>query len=194
MSDIRVKSKNEWKDALGTRDGRVLIAGKLITSSVKKNLEANGSAHAAGDVLSETDTASAGTAWHFKNVVPYEGGSGYIVKARAETQVESQTYRIALQLYTRNPSGAELDDNAAAASPTPADAPYFLDEILLPDLHSRGDNSYSVATPSTSGNLPLSFTCEGQSRDLWVVAIAVTATTHTATEYLKLELSIAPCE
>lgn len=168
---------------------KALYIPSLKKVRVVKYLEANGSAHAAGDVLSENDSAGLGTAWVFKNVVRRNGGSGAIVKAQAETEVESQTHRIAMQVYTKKPT-CELDDNAAAVSPTPADAPYFEDEIVIPALSSRGDNSYAVATPSTSGNLPLYFTCEPDSKDLHIVAIAIDATTHTATEYLALTLEI----
>ena len=74
-----------------------------------------------------------------------------------------------------------VDDNAPAASPTPEDAPFFEDEVLLPPLGDRGDNSYASATPSTVGSLPLPFVCEPGIRDLWLIIITADATTHTAT-------------
>lgn len=174
-------------------DGRVVIAPRSISGAkkirVRKYIEANSSAHSAGDVLSESDTDGAGTCWRFRDAARIKGGSGWIVQAEANTEVESQTHRIALQVYTKTPT-CELDDNAAAASPNTTDSPYFVDEIALPALHSRGDNSYTVSTPSTYGNLPLKFVCEYDDRDLYVVAIALDATTHTAGEWLDLTLYI----
>ena len=174
-------------------EGRLVIAPESSITvkkfRVRKQLEANGSAHAAGDVLSESDTDGAGTAWTFRDVVRVPGGAGRIVQATADTQVESQSYPIALQVYTKYPT-SELDDNAAAASPNAADGPFLVDEVALPALHSRGDNSYAVSTPSTTGNLPLLFICEPGKRELYVIAIAVEATTQTAGEWLDITLYI----
>ncbi|KKM80020.1 hypothetical protein LCGC14_1344130, partial [marine sediment metagenome] len=173
-------------------EGQIVLARPLVNIKkirVRTAIEANGNAHAAGDILSNSDTDTAGLPWIFRDAARIAGGSGHIVQAAADTQVESQTYSIALQVYTKYPT-CELDDNAAAASPNPADGPYFVDEIVIPQMSSRGDNSYAVATPSTAGNLPLAFVCENGSRDLYVVAIAVDSTSHTATEWLDLTLYI----
>jgi len=174
-------------------EGRLVIAPESSVTikkiRVRKQIEANGSAHSAGDILSENDTNGAGTAWTFHDAVRIPGGAGRIHQATADTQVESQTHRIALQVYTKYPT-CELDDNAAAASPNPTDGPYLVDEVALPALLSRGGNSYTVATPSTVGNLPLLFVCEPGKRELYIVAIALDATTHTATEWLDLTLYI----
>ena len=164
---------------------------RLTRIRVAKDLAANANAHAAGDVLSETDTAGAGTPWVFKNAAKVSGGSGYIVQADVNIEPELQTHRIALQVYTKYPT-CELDDNAAVNSPNPVDASSFVGEILLPALGSRGANSFAVATPSTTGNLPLAFKCATGSRDLYIVAIAVDATTHTATEEMAVTLLIEP--
>ncbi len=167
-----------------------LFPPTIVNRTVTKHIEANGSAHSAGDVLSETDTAGLGTPWVIKNAARENGGSGRIHKAQLETEVESQTFRVAMQVYTAYPDGAELDDNAAASSPNPTNHQFFEDEIEMPALHSRGDDSYAVATPSTVGNLPLDFTCEPDSRDLHLILIAVDATTFTAGERLTAKFKI----
>lgn len=172
--------------------GQIVLALPLVNIKkirVRTAIEADGSAHSAGDILSNSDTNGAGLPWIFKDAARVAGGGGRIVQAAVDTQVESQTHRIALQVYTKYPT-CELDDNAGAASPNPADGPYFVDEIAIPALVSRGLNSYAVATPSTVGNLPLTFVCEAGSKDLYVIAIALDATTHTATEWLDVTLYI----
>ena len=173
--------------------GRLVIAPESSVTikkiRVRKQIEANSNAHSAGDILSESDTNGAGTAWTFPNAARIPGGAGRIMKATADTQVEGQTHRIALHVYTQYPT-SELDDNAAAASPNPADGPFFVDEIALPALHSRGDNSYAVTTPSTTGNAPLIFVCEPGKRELYLIVITQDATTHTATEWLDITLYI----
>ena len=193
------KLKGLMRDGKSFRYVQVDAGGRLVIAPessvtvkkirVRKQLEANGSAHAAGDVLSESDTDGAGTAWTFHDVVRVPGGSGRIVQVTADTQVESQTYRIACQVYTKYPT-SELDDNAAAASPNAADGPFFAGEVALPALHSRGDNSYAEATPSTTGSLPLMFVCEPGKRELDLIVITQDATTHTATEWLDITLYI----
>ena len=173
-------------------EGQIVLARPLVNIKkirVRTAIEANGNAHAAGDIMSNNDTDGAGLPWIFRDAARIAGGSGRIIQAAADTQVESQEHRIALQVYTKYPT-CELDDNAAAASPNPADGPYFVDEIALPALNDRGLNSYAVATPSTVGNLPLTFVCEKGSKDLYVVAITLANTTHTATEWLDLTLYI----
>ncbi|KKK60337.1 hypothetical protein LCGC14_3025380, partial [marine sediment metagenome] len=85
-----------------------LFPPTIVTRTVIKNLEANGSAHAAGDILSETDSAGLGTPWVIKNAARKKGGSGIIHKAQLITEVESQTFRVAMQVYTRYPLGTEL--------------------------------------------------------------------------------------
>lgn len=173
-------------------EGQIVLAQPLVNVKkirVRTAIEANGSAHSAGDIMSNSDTDTAGLPWIFRDAARIAGGSGRIIQATANTQVESQTHRIALQVYTKYPT-CELDDNAAAASPNPTDSPYFVDEIAIPALSSRGDNSYAVATTSTAGNLPLTFVCEAGSKDLYIVAIAIDATTHTATEWLDITLYV----
>lgn len=173
-------------------EGRVVLALPLVNIKkirVRTAIEANGSAHSAGDIMADTDTTGAGKPWIFLDAARISGGGGRIVQAAVDTQVELQTHRIALQVYTKYPT-CELDDNAGAASPNPADGPYFVDEIALPALSDRGLNSYAVATPSTVGNIPLTFVCEDGSRDLYIIAIALDATTHTATEWLDITLYI----
>lgn len=193
------KMKGVMADGKSYRYLQVDAEGRLVISPessvtvkkirVRKQLAAGSSNHDAGDVMSESATDGVGTAWTFRDAARIPGGSGRIIQATADTQVEGQTHKIALQVYTKYPT-CELDDDSSAASPNPTDAPYFVDEILLPALHSRGDNSYTTATPSTAGNLPLTFVCEPGKRQLDLVVIAVEATTHTAGEWLDITLYI----
>ncbi len=154
----------------------------IVTIEVSKQLIANGSAHAAGDYLNDTTAKS----WVLKNIAREKGGSVYITKFQVHTEVESQTFRTAWQVYTREPLTA-LTDNGAAASPAPAEEAFFEDEIVVPALLSRGDGSYAVATPGI-GNLPFLVTCDKGSRDLHLGAITLDATTFTAGERMTIKV------
>ena len=162
-----------------------VMSPTIVNITISKNLIATGSAHAAGDVLNDSLAGQ----WIIRNAARIKGGSGYITKVQAHTEVESQTFRIAVQVFVA-PVTSVLTDNSAAASPNPADEPFFEDEAELPALHGRGDGSFTVATPSTVGNLPLAFTCEPESRALYLNVIAVDATTFTAGERLTLKFKI----
>ena len=173
-----------WKELLRLIRER-LFPASIVSIKIHKNLVASGSAHSAGDILNDSLSHS----WVIPNAAGEPGGSGYITKVQAHTQVESQTFRIASQVYTREPT-ATMVDNAGAANPNEADEEFFEDEIALPALLSRGDASYTVATPSTVGGLPFAFTCEPGSRDLYLNVIAVSATTFTAGERLDFKFKI----
>ena len=162
-----------------------LLPPTMVSRSITKNIVASGSAHDAGDVLNDV----AGGQWLIKNAVSENGGSGYITKAQVHTEVEAQSERIAIQVFTK-PVTSTMADDAAAVSPNPTDEPYFEDEIAMPALSARGDGSYSVATPSTVGNIPIAFTCEPNSRDLFLKPITVDATTHTAGERMTIKIKI----
>ncbi len=160
-----------------------LFPPSVVSVSVTKAIVAGGSTHEAGDYLNGTDVL----AWKFSNMAKENGGSVELVNAKIHTEVEAQSHRIALQVFTLEPT-ATLTDDAAAASPNVVDEKFFEDEILLPALSARGDGSYAVATPSTVGNLPLIVTCEPDSRDIFLVPITLDATTHTAGEDMTVTL------
>ncbi|GAH11240.1 unnamed protein product [marine sediment metagenome] len=163
------------------RDRLLLPTFNIV--SVWKALVSTGD-ETAGDTLND----AGGLSWVFHNMARKKGGSGYIVKAQVNTEVESVTPRIALQVYTKAPT-CQMADSTAAVSPTPADTPYFVGEIEIPAMHGRGDNSFAVATPSTVGNLPMAFTCQPNSTALYIVPITVDAITYDALGRLDIELT-----
>ena len=109
-----------------------------------------GGANAADDVVSEH--GSSGTDWDFDF-----GGTGYITKAIITSATNAITPRAELQLYTTPPT-CNLNDNGASTGPVAADVPFLVGTIDFPALHDSGtSHSFAVATPSTTGNLPLMF-------------------------------------
>ena len=159
---------------------------RLVEKELMVELPA-ASAYVAGDVIASTATNTEGRAWLFKNMARVKGGGFYIVKAVLNSETESIVPRIALHLYSKEPVG-ERDDNAAAVSPQPTDYGNFKGEIVVNAMTSRGDNSYSLATPGTAGNLPYPFVCEPESRDLYVEVIAIDGFTQTATDTLRIQI------
>ena len=124
----------------------------LKTVVVSKTLECEGG-YSDEDVMSESDTGSAGTDWDFDF-----GGVGKITKAIAHHATTGMTFGMTLFLFTTPPT-SELDDNAANTAPAAADVGNFVGTIVFPAMQDLGSGpSYSIVTPSlTTGNLPLEF-------------------------------------
>ena len=67
------------------------------------------------------------------------------------------TERFVLYLFSQPPT-SETDNNVANTSPLTADALFFLGTIEFPAMsYIQTGDAISVATPSTTGNLPLVF-------------------------------------
>ena len=130
---------------------------------------ASAGAEGAEDVVSEHITA--GTDWDFDF-----GGTGYITRA-VITSVTAMTPRMALYLFT-NPPTCNLLDNVANTAPIAADIQHFVGSIEFPAMIDYGTGaSYAVATPSTTGNLPLMF----NAPKLYGVLVTKDAVTFGAT-------------
>lgn len=96
-------------------------------------------------------STSAGVDWDFAF-----GGTGYITKAWIANSADI-TPRLRLYLFSRPPTGA-LNDELANTNPVTADLPYFLGCIDFPAMQQQGTgDAFALATPSTTGNLPLEF-------------------------------------
>ena len=145
-------------------------------SQATKLLAAAGD-YAAEDVMSES--ASAGTVWEFPDLVSDKGGHGYITKAMAFLSTTALTPRIALYLFDEAPTSA-LNDNVANTAVLIADRLHYQGRILLPAMGDLGGESEAIATPSTSGNLPLEFKCGPDSRSLFGIAVTRDAITGEA--------------
>lgn len=125
--------------------------------------------YAAEDVLCENVTT--GVAWTFAEIALVNGGGGYIVKAHALWETTALTPRLTLYLFNAAPT-TELDDNKANAAPAYADLSQYVGKIDFPAMEDLGGMSEAIATPSTTGNLPLAFECASAADDL--IGILVT--------------------
>ncbi len=166
------------------------IEGKrLVTVSVTKALTA-ASAYDAADVLSESATASTGTAWTFSAVGKVNNGTGYIVKAHAISETTALTPRLTLYLFNATPT-SELDDHAANTALLHADLANYVGKIDFPAMEEVGAaDSEAMATPSTYGNLPLAFQCATAADDLYGILVTRDAFTQTAGADMTISLTV----
>ncbi len=161
---------------------------RLVNFPVTKALAAAAIYHAE-DVLSESATNGAGTAWTFSDVVDVNGGSGYIIKAQVISETTNVTPRLTLFLFSATPT-SELDDHAANTALLHADLANYVGRIDFPAMEDLGGDSMAVCTPSTTGNLPLAFKCAATANDLFGILVTRDAFTQTATDDCTVILQV----
>jgi hypothetical protein len=179
LSYASLKRCNNMVDEIfdGGRPIRVYV-GTLKIVSVTKAVVAAGD-YAAEDVLSESATNGAGTAWTFTEIARGNSGTGYITRAQVICETTGQTPRLTMYLFKALPT-SELDDNAANTALLHADLANYVGKIDFPALEDLGGDSEAVATPSTTGNLPLAFKCADTADDLYGILVTRDAITGEA--------------
>jgi len=126
-------------------------------------------AYAANDMLLDSTATGAAIAIQ---VGDHDGDSGYISQANLFLGGSAMTARITGFLFSVSPAGGTLMDNAANLHPVTADitSRNFIGQIDWVALSNQGSgDSHAIATVSTSGNLPLLYTCGSGTRNIYMV-------------------------
>jgi hypothetical protein len=196
MSDTRFKSINgKWVDAACDDKGRLLVNSlsnlKMVTAS--KTIPAAGN-YTANDVVSEN--ATIGTAWRFVDVSKRDGRGFRIINAHMTWSksggITAIIPRTTLFLFKQLPT-SELRDNEANTAPIYADilSASYIKAIDFPALRSLGGSPSTLATPSTSGNLPLDIILPAGMTDIYGILVITDAETNeTASTLVTIELLI----
>jgi hypothetical protein len=109
---------------------RVIVDNSRYSESTGSFIAEAAGDYADNDVVSDSDTPSAGTAIEFANAVRQAGGAAKIVDARLTfTAAGAIGATSELELFSQAPTATELDDNAAAGSVGAADLPFYLGSI-----------------------------------------------------------------
>lgn len=155
--------------------------------TVEKTRPADTTAYSAEDVVSESDTNGEGTAWAFS--IPFgKRSAGYITKAIIQTKKASVTASFTLFLFNVTPT-SELDDNAANTAPDYEDLAGYQGRIDFPGMEDLGgDSSWSQATPSTAGQLPLMFQCAAADDRLFGILVTRDAFTPSSDQEFAIKL------
>ncbi len=165
------------------------VSGVLKTVSVTKVCEAEG-AYSAADVISETDTGGAGTAWTFAAIARENGASGYITGARVISETTALTPRLVLYLYTATPT-CELDDNAPNTANIWADRANVVGQIDFPAMSENGPAaSATQASVSTAGGVPIPFTCAAGADDLIGVLATLDGFDQVDDKSIRVDLTV----
>lgn len=165
------------------------IEGKrLVTVSVTKEIQDSASAaYGAEDVVSEA--SSSGTAWTFSAIAKVNNGTGYIVKAQVISETTALTPRMTLYLFNATPT-SELDDLASNTALLHADLAKYQGKIDFPAMEDVGGDSEAIATPSTTGNLPLAFQCATAADDLIGILVTRDIFTQGAAKDITVVLTV----
>jgi len=169
----------------------LIVPSIVRTAKDERSLTAAGD-YAAEDVLSNSATAGVATAWEFSGLVRKPGGKCLLIGAKAMLQTTNLTPRLSLYLFSAKPT-SELRDNVANTAVLYADRRFYLGQIDLPALEDLGGMSVAIASPSTTGNLPIAFTCEpGDSKIYAIVVTRDAITAEVAGDTLAIELQGEP--
>jgi hypothetical protein len=143
--------------------------------------------YTANDIIS--NSTGAGTTIAFAAIARENGGSGYITKANIVLGTSNITPRLTMYLFNALPVGGTLNDNSPNLHILGTDTAKYQGRIDWLALDTVGSGlSQSVATPSTYGNVPLSFGCASGADDLF--GVLVTRDTVTAGTNVTISIDL----
>lgn len=166
---------------------RGLYVPNLVLVPAEKIVVCSG-AYEAEDVVSESTTA--GTAWRFSGCARKPGGGGYIMGALVVAQTTNIAGWFSMFMHTKTPTCA-LNDDAANTAPIAANKEIYLGRINFDACSDLGSGAPdAIATPSTSGGLPIPFVCQPNSTDLYGVMVIRNAVDLADNTWLRVTLAI----
>lgn len=142
---------------------------KLVEVVDRKTVLASG-AYTAEDVVSESTSAPLALPWVFKDCAKAVGGGGRIIDALILAETTNIASQFSLFLHKDVPT-CNLFDAAINTAFIIGDIDIAVGRIHFPAADDVGGMSETVATPSTVGNLPKTFVCKHDSRDLYGVLV-----------------------
>jgi len=167
----------------------------LLEVRVSKAIDASIGAYAAGDMVNDDNCCTTATPWLLTNAANAAGGYGAIWGGRLFNETENQAVVYRIILFNATPTTAVFTDNWPNVHPVPADRAKYIDEITLPSSVARGAAiaTYTSASPSTTGGLPLYYKCAAGSTTLSFILVTNTIYTQTATDDIELQFLIEHC-
>jgi len=192
---------NTSKDGTGTAlipivdsDGHLQVDALSGAIEVRVVQAADGGlgAYAAGDVISADDCCTTlAIPWLFTGMAKAAGGYGVIVGATLLNETENQAVQYVLKLFNTTPTG-EKRDNYPDTNPLAADISKWIGNIAFPSTVAGGATmaTFTQASPSTVGNLPLSYKCAAASTTISGVLVTKTAYTQDAGDDIEIALQV----
>lgn len=142
------------------------MGGNLVrVTAAEMTRPANTTAYAAGDVVSNSESAT--TPLAFTNIARINGGSGYIVRASVTTDKKQITPRVRVHLF--NAADATVSVDNTAYRELYADIGKRVGYFDLPAMTTAPDATNSDMSRSFDNALRVPFVCAAGSRDVYVV-------------------------
>jgi len=163
---------------------------------VVKAIDASIGAYAAGDMINDDDCCTTATPWQLTGAANANGGYGVIWNIKLINETENQAVRYRIIMFNATPVGsgtdAEFTDNTPNMHPHKGDRAKYLGEIAFPSSIARGAAiaTYTQASPSTTGDLPLYYKCASGSTTLPFVLVTDTIYTQSATDDIEIIFEI----
>ena len=162
----------------------VKVGGKAVLVSTSFTRPSNTDAYAAGDVVSNSTSAT--TILTFASVASDLGGSGYITGAKILTDQATNVAQFRLFLFHTSTPTMDVDNGAADF--LWADRAKYLGYIDFPACSSEaGTNTAAQAQDMT---LRMPFTCLSTAKDIYGYVVTKTAFTPASGQLFYIELSI----
>lgn len=159
------------------------VKGKLILATATLTRPNDTTAYAAGDVVSNSASATTPLALPLARV---EGGSGYLVAARLSTSKKSITPRMRVHLF--NASDPTLAADNAAWRELFADASKRLGYFDLPAMSTAADTTNSNMARALDLALRIPFVAAAAALNLYAVLETLDAFTPDANQQFSLTL------
>lgn len=162
------------------------VGGNLARISVEFTRPADTTAYTAGDVVSNSTSAT--TLMTLTNALRVAGGSGYIVRASLTTDKKSITPRFRVHLF--NASNPTVAADNVAHKELYADASKRLGYFDLPAMTTATDTTSSDMSRAMDNTLRHAIVAAAGSRDIYAMLEALDAFTPASGEKFTLALFV----
>lgn len=162
------------------------VGGNLVRVSVELTRPADTTAYGAGDVVSNSTSAT--TLLTLANALRVAGGSGYVVRASVTTDKKSITPRLRVHLFNAsNPTVAADNVNHKELY---ADASKRLGFFDLPTMSTATDTSSSDMSRAMDNTLRHAIVAAAGSRDIYALLETLDAFTPASGEKFTLTILV----
>lgn len=160
------------------------VGGNMTILTAELTRPSDTNAYTAGDVVSNSTTTS--TMLTFTNAARINGGSGYIVLARAVTDKKSITPRLDLQVYNDN-TATIAGDNVLHAE-LYADIGKRIGNIVLPAMSTPLGTTNSDLSRAMDATIRVPYKAAAGTRNVYVLVTTLDAFTPASAEKVSVTL------
>jgi len=164
------------------------ISGDLVESEAGFTRPSNTTAYTAGDIVSNSTTATA--LMVFANAGRANGKGGYITKARLDTSKKDWASAMRLWLYTKSEANVTIQVDNLPKATTYANADLAVGFIDFPVTADEADTTNSTGAHAFQPlNVPLAYLCDTADTALYGVLTDQTGATPASAQTFRVYLT-----